>query len=169
MSEVRLGQILVASGVLNEGQVEEILAVQERTGDPFGLIAERLCGVDPGTIEDAWAAQYARLTRTVDPHTEAYDDEAGRLITRRQAWQFRILPLRVEGREVIIATTQQHLRRALRFATNVIGVPIFFVMADAHALGEALCRRYPLPGMTPRSVDDDTIDRLLAEARHAAA
>ncbi len=169
MSEVRLGQILVESGVLSERQVQEILDVQERSGEPFGLLAERLCGVDPDTIEDAWARQYARLTRTVDPHTEAYDEDAGQLITRRQAWQFRILPLRVEGREVVIATTQGHLRRALRFATNVIGVPVFFVMADPRKLGEALCRRYPLPGLTPASVDDDTIDRLVAEARHAAA
>ena len=64
---------------------------------------------------------------------------------------------------MIIATTQQHLRRALRFATNVIGVPVFFVMAEPAALGRALCARYALPGMTPESVDDDTIDRLVAD------
>lgn len=169
MSEVRLGQILVDGGVLTRRQVGEILSMQERTGEPFGVLAERLCNVDPETIEEAWARQYARLTRTVDPESEVYDDEACRLVSRRQAWQFRILPLRVEGREVIIATTQRHLRRALRFATNVIGVPVFFVMADPRKLGEALCRRYALPGMSPESVDDDTIDRLVAEARNAAA
>ncbi|MHC4415834.1 MAG: GspE/PulE/PilB domain-containing protein [Planctomycetota bacterium] len=160
MSEVRLGQLLVASGVLTNQQVKSILTQQEATGEPFGLLAERMFGVDPERIEEAWAQQYAGLTRTVDPQVEVFDDQAAGLVTRRQAWQFRILPLRFEGRELIIATTQRHLRRALRFATNVIGVPVFFVMSEPSALGRALCARYALPGMTPESVNDETIDRL---------
>ena len=163
MTEVRLGQLLIERGVLLKPQVAQILDTQEHTGAPFGLLAERLFGVDPERIEDAWAEQYAGMTRTVDPAVEVYDEQAATLVTRRQAWQFRILPLRLENRELIIATTQQHLRRALRFATNVIGVPVFFVMADPEALGRALCARYALPGMTPESVDDDTIDRLVAD------
>ncbi len=155
MIEVRLGQLLVESDILTIRQVDAIITEQERTGEPFGLLAERLFGVDPLKIEDAWARQYAGLTRTVDPSIEVYDEQAAELVTRRQAWQFRILPLRFEGRELLIATTQQHLRRALRFATNVIGIPVFFVMADPLALGRALCERCPLPGMTPESVTDE--------------
>ena len=160
MMEARLGQLLVESGVLTQQQVQSVLVEQEKTGEPFGVLAERMCGVDPERIEDAWAQQYAGLTRTVDPDVEVFDEKAAELVTRRQAWQFRILPLRFEGRELLIATTQRHLRRALRFATNVIGIPVFFVMADPDALGQALCARYALPGLTPESVDDETIDRL---------
>ncbi len=152
MHGIRLGQLLIESDVLTTRQVDAIIVEQERTGEPFGLLAERLFGVDPRKIEDAWALQYAGLTRTVKPEVEVIDDQAVTLVTRRQAWQFRILPLRFEGRELLIATTQQHLRRALRFATNVIGIPVFFVMADPLELGNALCSRYPLPGMTPESV-----------------
>jgi len=156
MSEVRLGQLLVESDVLTSRQVDDIIVEQERTGEPFGLLAERLFGVDPGKIEDAWACQYAVLTRTVNPEVEVFDQQAAELVTRRQAWQFRILPLRFEGRELLIATTQPHLRRALRFATNIIGIPVFFVMADPMALGRALCTHYPLPGMTPESVIEES-------------
>lgn len=155
MSKVRLGQLLIEGEVLTVRQVDAIIAEQERTGEPFGLLAERLYGVDPHKIEEAWARQYAGLTRTVRPDMEVFDDQAASLVTRRQAWQFRILPLRFEGRELLIATTQQHLRRALRFATNVIGIPVFFVMADPLELGQALCSRYALPGMTPESVLDE--------------
>ncbi len=155
MTEVRLGQLLVEADVLTTQQVDDIVAQQQRTGEPFGLLAERLFGVDPRKIEDAWARQYAGLTRTVNLAIEVFDDQAAELVTRRQAWQFRIMPLRFEGRELLIATTQQHLRRALRFATNVIGIPVFFVMADPMDLGRALCARCPLPGMTPESVNDD--------------
>ena len=166
MSEVRLGQLLVESEVLSNRQVDDIVAEQERTGEPFGLLAERLFGVDPQKIEDAWACQYAGLTRTVNPEVEVFDEHAVELVTRRQAWQFRILPLRFEGRELLIATTQVHLRRALRFATNIIGIPVFFVMADPMALGHALCTHYPLPGMTPESVSDDAP---ATGSRHLAA
>jgi MshEN domain len=152
MSKVRLGQLLIEGEVLTVRQVDAIIAEQERTGEPFGLLAERLYGVDPHKIEEAWARQYAGLTRTVRPDMEVFDDQATSLVTRRQAWQFRILPLRFEGRELLIATTQQHLRRALRFATNVIGIPVFFVMADPLSLGRALCTHYPLPGMEPEAV-----------------
>lgn len=169
MSEVRLGQLLVESGVLTGQQVDHIVAAQAESGEPFGLLAERLFSVDPERIEEAWAKQYAGLTRTVDPEVEVYDDDAGALVTRRQAWQFRILPLRFEGREMLIVTTQKHLRRALRFATNVIGIPVFFVMAESGALGRALCKRYPLPGMTPESVDDDVIDLAKDPPRNVAA
>ncbi len=169
MTEVRLGQLLIESGVLTEPQVRHIVTEQERTGEPFGLLAERLYRVDPEKIEDAWAKQYAGLTRTVDPEVEVYDEHSANLVTRRQAWQFRILPIRFEGRELLIATTQQHLRRALRFATNVIGIPVFFVMADPMALGRGLCKRYPLPGMKPESVDDEVIDLSPGSTRHIAA
>jgi hypothetical protein len=169
MTELRLGQLLVESGVLTGKQVDHIVTVQDSTGEPFGLLAERLFGVDPQKIEEAWAKQYAGLTRTVDPEVEVYDGAATGLVTRRQAWQFRILPLRFEGRELLIATTQQHLRRALRFATNVIGIPVFFVMAKPKALGLALCKRYPLPGMKPEMVEDDVIEIAGDSTRHAAA
>ena len=170
MREARLGQLLIESGVLTAQQVDAVLEKQEATGEPFGLLAERLYGVHPEKIEEAWAEQYARLTRTVNPEVEVFDEEAGVLVTRRQAWQFRILPLRFEGRELLIVTTQRHLRRALRFATNVIGVPVFFVMAEPLSLGRALCERYALPGLTPESINDEEIDRMAGiPPRNAAA
>jgi len=160
--ELRLGDLLIESGVLSDEQVGRILDRQHDTGEPFGVLAERLYGVDPVAVESAWARQYASLTRTVDPELEVYEKGALALITRRQAWQFRVLPIRFEPHELMVATTQMHLPRALRFASNVIGYPVFFVMADPEALGRALCEHYPLPGLSPRSVVDDGLDRVLA-------
>jgi hypothetical protein len=158
--ECRLGQVLVEQGVLTGEQVESILARQKETGEPFGLLCEQIFSIAPETIENAWALQYARLTRTIDPAAETFDVQALSMVTRRQAWQFRVLPVRFDGQELMIATTQRHLRRALRFAVNVIGVPVFFVMADSGRLGSALCRHYALPGFTPDCVDGDGLDHL---------
>jgi len=162
--ELRLGDLLIESGVLDEEQVARVLERQMESGEPFGVLAERMFGIDPIAVEAAWARQYAGLTRTIDPSIEFCDERALAIITRRQAWQFRVLPVRFEPHELMVATTQAHLPRALRFAANVIGYPVFFVMSDPDALGRALCKRYPLPGLTPRSVIDDGLDRLLSLA-----
>lgn len=154
--EFRLGQLLVEQGVLDEDQVQNVLLRQQETGEPFGLLCERMFDVSPDAIESAWALQYAKLTRSIDPTTEVFDQHALELLTRRQAWQFRILPIRFDGNELLIATTQQHLRRALRFAVNVIGIPVYFVITEPDMLGEALCRYYELPGMTPDSIVKDS-------------
>jgi hypothetical protein len=161
--KLRLGQILVDSGVLTEQQVEQVLTHQEQSGRPFGVLCEELFGIEPKIIENAWAHQYAFTTRTIDPRYEVFDEQVRDLITRRQAWQFRVLPIRFDNRELMVATTAHHLPRALRFIQNSLGVPTYFVLADAQALGEALCRYYPLPGMTPMSVCDSAMDALIGE------
>lgn len=159
--ELRIGQILSEQGVLSGQQVEQVLERQRRESRPFGLICEELFHIPAEVIENAWAAQYAKLTRTIDPAVEVFEPDALGLLTRRQAWQFRILPIRFDDLELMIATTQMHLRKALRFASSVIPVPLYFVMAKPHALGEALCKHYPLPGMTPASVNDSGLENLL--------
>lgn len=167
--QARLGQVLVQSGVLTQEQVDQVLAQQVQSGKPFGLLCERMFSVAPTQIEEAWAAQYAGLTRTVDPTAEAFDPQALALITRRQAWQFRVLPIRFDDGELMMATTTQHLRRALRFATNVITVPVYLVIADPLVLGQSLCKHYSLPGMTAKSVLDNDFERLAAVGKSAKA
>ncbi|MCI0629609.1 MAG: hypothetical protein L0Y44_03015 [Phycisphaerales bacterium] len=152
--EFRLGQLLIEKGVLTPAQAHRVLEEQERTGEPFGLLCERLFNVDEEAVEQAWAVQYACLCRKIDPRHEVVESRALALVTRRQAWQFRILPIRFDGGELMLATTQQHLRRALRFATSVLGVPVYLVLATPEALGQALCRHYPLPGMSAQSITD---------------
>ncbi|MCA9295563.1 MAG: hypothetical protein KC983_03580 [Phycisphaerales bacterium] len=161
---VQLGQLLVHAGVLTQDQVEAALLEQARTGDPLGLICEERFGVDPERIETAWAMQYAQITRTVDPLTEVTDSAALELVSRRQAWQFSVLPLRFDGSELMLATTQENLQRALRFANKILGVPAYFVLADREALGAALCRHYPINGLTSTSLDTTVPGRRLMRA-----
>jgi type IV pilus assembly protein PilB len=163
--ELRLGQILVQEGVLTEHQLSEALAEQAQTGEPLGLICERCFSVPPQQVEQAWATQYVGLTREIDPEVEFFEQSALDLVTRRQAWQFHILPIRFDSRELMIATTREDLPRALRFATNVIGVPVYFVITDAHRLGVALSRHYPLPGMDTDSVGMLQVRQWMACAR----
>ena len=163
--KLRLGEILVEQGVLTEQQVQDVLDEQQRTARPFGVLAEQLFGIDPAIIESSWSQQYARLTRTVDLNMEAFEPRATELVSRRQAWQFYIVPVRFDGNELMIATTVEHLPRALRFANNVIGLPVYFVMTDRAALMAALSRHYSIAGLNEKTTDTTHLKQLISRAR----
>ncbi len=152
---VRIGEIMVGLNLLRPEQVEAILDEQTRRHRPFGELAERMFGLTEQDVELAWSRQYAALAERVDPRKYARDERALALVERRQAWQFRILPLKRDGVEVMVATVEEHLTRAMRFALRSLPEPCYFVLAQAQHLGEALCERYPLAGMTPGHVSAD--------------
>ena len=86
---IRIGEILVEQGVLNEQQVFEIVQAQKKLHLPFGVLAERMFEVTLESIENAWIEQYHRFTGTIDLSEQTFDDRALRMINRRQAWHDR--------------------------------------------------------------------------------
>lgn len=152
---LRIGELLVQQGVLTPQQCEHILSLQRSNNRPFGVLAEEHFDVAPRHLDHAWAEQYALLAPRVNPLCERIDTEAVELVSRRQAWQFRILPLRFERAEVVICTTRQHLPRALNFAYRNIGPECSFVLAEPAHLGAALQARYPWSGPVDASIVGD--------------
>lgn len=149
---VRIGDILVQTGVITELMRDEILEEQRIIGRPFGELAERMFAVDPDIIEQAWAVQYEGLAGVVDLAAYPIDPEATRVVTTRQAWQFRLLPLAYEHGELMICTPRQNLPRALRFAATQLADCCFFVVAELNDLAEALQRFHPMPGFGPETL-----------------
>lgn len=149
---VRIGEVLIQRGVLSRPQVDRVLEEQQLRHRPFGELAETLFGIDPTDIEHAWVEQYTRITRHIDVRKEKVDPEAMRLIDRRQAWQFRVLPLRFDGRELMVATTADNLCRALRFVSRCLTTPCYLVLTEAQSLGDALAHYFPLAGLTANDV-----------------
>ena len=160
-----LGDVLVEQGLLSESDVSLILKRQRKSGKPFGEIAEAMCDISTEAIEEAWACQYAHNAPTIDPMQVIPRADARALICARQAWQFRCLPMNVEGDTLVIATTQKYLHRALQFATRVLDRPAYFVMTTEARLAAALSAHYPLGGMSASSISSDTIKRLLNKMR----
>jgi len=154
---LRLGEILVQRGVLTREQRDELLERQSITGRPLGVLAETIHGVCPSDIEQAWAEQFAALADHVDPVRAAVPPEVRKLIDRRQAWQFKVLPLDRRGGELVVCTSRRHLARALRFAGWRLGESCTFVIADPDRLGHALMRFYPMDGMDERCVVADPL------------
>ncbi len=145
MKGIPIGQVLVEQGVLTQGQVDHILRVQRASHRPFGDLAERLFGINPKAVEDAWVQQYSHYVGTVDLDALEVDHECLRLLSRRQAWQFNSLPVNRDGEWLNIATNRENLIRAVNFATRTIDEPICFLLAEREQLREFLLKHYPVP------------------------
>lgn len=145
MAGIQIGQLLVQQGVLTERQVQHVLQIQKVSHRPFGDLAERLFGVSPEAIEDAWVQQYVRTAGVVDLDDYEVDIDCLRLLNRRQAWQFRILPLNQDEHGLHAATDASSLIRAVNFSTRRLDDAVCFLIAERQQLREFLMKHYPVP------------------------
>ncbi|HZZ42939.1 MAG TPA: hypothetical protein VFE58_08370 [Tepidisphaeraceae bacterium] len=150
MKGIRIGELLVEQGILSPKQVDHIIHVQRSTQRPFGDLAEKLFGIDPKAVEDAWVQQYLRLAGTVDLEEQRIDTECLRTLNRRQAWQFQALPLHRQELDLQVATTADNLVRAVNFATRSLDEPVYFLIAEHQQLREFLMKHYPVPEFLAR-------------------
>ena len=145
MPGIQIGQLLVEQGVLSDAQVQHILKVQKISHRPFGDLAERLYGIDPKAVEDAWVAQYLRMVGVVDLDEQQIQVECLRLLSRRQAWQFHLLPLHRQEEGLHMATSAENLVRSVNFTTRKIDEPVQFWIAENDQLREFLMKHYSVP------------------------
>ena len=142
---IQIGQLLIEQGVLTDAQVQHILKVQKVSQRPFGDLAERLYGISPRAVEDAWVEQYLRTVGIVDLDQVEMDTQCLRLLNRRQAWQFHLLPLNRQDEVLSMATTADNLVRSVNFSSRTIDEPVHFVVAERGQLREFLMKHYPVP------------------------
>jgi type II secretion system (T2SS) protein E len=148
---IQIGQLLVEQGALTESQVQHILKVQRLSHRPFGDLAERLYGINPRAIEDAWVEQYVRIAGVVDLDNQEVETDALRLLNRRQAWQFHLLPIgRDEQSDLSMATSAENLVRSVNFSARKLDEPINFLIAERKQLREFLMKHYPVPQFLAR-------------------
>ena len=145
MKGIPIGQLLIEQGVLTSRQVDHILRVQKESHRPFGDLAERLYGINPKAVEDAWVEQYVRTVGLVNLEDQALDAECLRIINRRQAWQFNTLPINRDENMLNFATSPENLVRAVNFTARKIDEPIAFMLAERSQLRDFLMRHYPVP------------------------
>jgi hypothetical protein len=142
---IQIGQLLVEQGVLSADQVDHILKIQKLSHRPFGDLAERLYGINPKAVEDAWVEQYIRVAGVVDLDQQKVETDALRLLNRRQAWQFHLLPLNRQEDDIQMATSASDLVRAVNFSGRSFNEPVHFLIAERSQLREFLMKHYPVP------------------------
>lgn len=157
---VPIGQLLVKQGALTHEECERIMAEQDLSGRPFGAIAEELCGVSPDAVEQAWADQYCMMAEWIDASLAKVDPAALATIDRRQAWQFRVMPISIRGNELRVCTTRDYLVRALNFTTRHVKMTCYYVLAETDELAAALMRHYPMEGMSAEMLEHATADSI---------
>jgi hypothetical protein len=145
LAGIQIGELLVEQGVLTRRQVEHILKVQKMSHRPFGDLAERLYGIDPKAVEDAWVEQYLRVAGVVDLKEQQIETECLRMLNRRQAWQFHMLPLNRDRETLSMATSPENLIRSVNFVTRSLEEPVHFLIAERQQLREFLMKHYPVP------------------------
>ncbi len=144
---LKIGELLVAQGSLTRDQVQAILEEQNTTGRPFGYLAERMFNVNAENIEKAWIDQYVSMDTSIDLDTQRIDTEVLRVLNRRQAWQFHMLPMHYDDSDLVVATSKEKLPRAINFAWRKIKDPVFFLIAKRPQLEDFLMEHYPWPAM----------------------
>ena len=156
--QLKIGEVLVQQGVISADQVAEILEAQQTSGRPFGDLAERMFGVKPEDVEQAWITQYISYDTEIDLESQYIDTEVLKVINRRQAWQFRILPIRQheESGEIVAATSKEFLRRAVNFAWRQMRDPVYFMVTRRPQLEDFLMKHYPWPGAMDLPVSGDS-------------
>jgi Type II secretion system (T2SS), protein E, N-terminal domain len=142
----RLGDLLVSQGLLTPAQRDQVVRAQKRCGRPFGVLAEETFGLSARQIERAWVEQFAAITERVVPLREEVDKAARAMVNRRQAWQFRLVPLRMDGGELVLATTPGQVARTLRFAERSLQARCVIVLTEEGDLLDALEKWYPMAG-----------------------
>ncbi len=146
MKPIPIGQLLVEQGVLSAAQVAHVLKVQKASHRPFGDLAERLYGIAPQLVEDAWVEQYLRTAEVVDLDDVRFDSDCLRLLNRRQAWQFHLLPAnRDEAGGLTAATDADNLVRAVNFSSRRIDEAVYFLIAEREQLRDFLMKHFPVP------------------------
>ena len=143
---IPIGELLVQQGVMTDRQVQHILTVQKASHRPFGDLAERLYGISPKLIEDAWVVQYVHTVGTADLDELDFDEQCLRMLNRRQAWQFHLLPVaHDEQMNLNMATDADNLVRAVNFSSRRIDESIHMLVAERDQLREFLLKHYPVP------------------------
>jgi hypothetical protein len=147
MKGIPIGQLLIEQGVLTRQQVDHILKVQKASHRPFGDLAERLYGIAPEAVEDAWVEQYVRTAGVVDLDDVKFDGDCLRMINRRQAWQFHLLPANRDAKQghLNVATDAEHLIKAVNFSSRRIDEAVYFLIAERQQLRDFLMKHYPVP------------------------
>jgi hypothetical protein len=147
MHSRRIGQIMVARGLLSQSQVDYILDHQRRDHRPFGQLAQILCDASEEAVCSCLAQQILSECPTVNLCQEANDPELLDLLSAVEAWDYLLLPLREDDDHIIFATTREALPPAIALLQRRINIPFKFVTAELHLLEQFIAERYDYEGI----------------------
>ena len=128
---------------LSDHDIDEIMEHQAETRRKFGEIALSWGLCRPHHIWRAWWNQLSGRTPTVDLTKIGIDAQAIDHVPADIAAQFRAVPARCFGNQLVVATTEQMLARARAELPGLVNKQVQFVIAPPAQIDEALAAYYP--------------------------
>ncbi|MEM9790770.1 MAG: hypothetical protein AAF842_10235 [Planctomycetota bacterium] len=147
MQARRIGEVLVEAGFLSADNVEAILERQQRTGQAFGKLAESMFNVADSTVIACVAAKLREHCQHVNLAHESIDPDALAALSASDAWDHMVLPLRLEGDELIAATTPAGLDDAVATLQQRLDRPFKLVLVEARPLEQFIAEAYGFEGV----------------------
>lgn len=144
MKRARMGELLSRMVPLSGHDVEEILQEQASNRRRFGEIALSWGLCRPEHIWDAWCQQSADGAETVDLEKIGIDTQAAALLHGEVARALGVIPLRVAGDAVLVATSDSTPKDAAQTLSASLHGRITFVRADQQQLNLMIERYYPI-------------------------
>jgi type IV pilus assembly protein PilB len=162
-----LGQILKARGLLREGQVQEALAEQRKRG---GLIGQILIDLGHCTSADvALALAEQAGLETVDLAKLRPEREALAMVDGNTAHAFVVLPLRLEGRTLVVAIADPLNTAVLEDLRFTTGLDVRGMIADGELLRRKIQEAYGDEASLREAIDAAARAATGADASSAAA
>ncbi len=146
-----LGQLLKARGVLDEAQIQEVLAHQRREGGLFGEILVQLSHASPGEVAAALAEQAGLESVDLDGVTPS--PEALELVDAETARAFGLLPLALRGEALVVALSDPLNTPVLEDLAFTTGVEVKGVVADAARVRALVEQCYGKAGTFQDAID----------------
>ncbi len=156
----KLGEILVDAGVVDEQQLSIALAEQRKVGGRLGEILAELGFTTEEEISRSLASQ-SGVDHT-DLDREEMDSRALELVEERMARRLHVLPLRVEGDNLVIAMSNPTDIVAIDEVQNQTHLFVRVISASHRQLLTAIDTAYGDPARR-ESAFDEVIQRALAE------
>ena len=136
----QLGELLIATGLINEGELAEALGLQERTGDRLGQVLLHMRAVDEGDLARTLARQLA--LPEFDVARFEPDPVALGLVPEPVARRHRFAPLVIRDHVLYLAMSDPLDHDALAELREHTDLPVRVVVAARSSIEELLQRLY---------------------------
>ena len=141
----RIGQLLSRIVPLTDHDVEDILQEQKATRQRFGDAALALGMVQPEHVWKAWIQQLQSTCVEIDLDQLGIDTQALHHVPRSVIEQFRVLPIRVSGQELVVACARALDDVSRQKLQKQVAERLVFVLARPGQVESEIARHFPHP------------------------
>jgi len=140
----RIGELLSQLVELSGHDVEEILHEQQATQRRFGEIALSWGLCQPEHVWSAWSRQVGNGAEVeqVDLDRDGIDAQAVALLHANVAKAFRVIPVRADGQEVVLASEAVLTERVKDEIKGLLKLNVKFVIAARKQIDAAIDAYY---------------------------